>query len=206
MRSMNQPQTALLTDPIRALATNLLEQSVDDRFKKNPDLGQASTSSAVASVKIAKYEEALKALARELACVKENERQKIAEQLHDGFGQDLLLAKMRLGQLLDRLPPQYKGCVKEIADIIGDLICHTRTVIHEIVPARSLRSRPKSCVAIVSGRDTNETRTYLYGQTRFDAKIIERGNPAYSFSGCARASLQCGETRPGLSSQYRYDT
>ena len=131
---MNQPQTALLTDPIRALATNLLEQSVDDRFRKNPHLGQASTSSAVASVKIAKYEEALKALARELARVKENERQKIAEQLHDGFGQDLLLAKMRLGQLSDRLPPQYKGCVKEIADIIGDLICHTRTVIHEMSP------------------------------------------------------------------------
>jgi len=135
MRPLNQPETALLTDPICALATNLLEQSVDDRFGKDPHLGRASTSSAAAAVKIAKkYEEALKALARELACVKENERQQIAEQLHDGFGQDLVLAKMRLGQLSDRLPPRYEGCVKEIADIIGNLICHTRTVIHELSP------------------------------------------------------------------------
>ena len=135
MRSLNQPQTAILTDSILAPTTSLLEQFVDGRFEKRPYLGRASTNSAAAWTDVSKlYEDAIKALACELACVRDNERQKIAEQLHDEFGQDLLLAKMRLAQLLERLPAHYGGCVKEIVDIIGNLICHTRTVIHELCP------------------------------------------------------------------------
>jgi signal transduction histidine kinase len=106
---------------------------LDERFDRDR-FSSLLPSSSVASVRVAQYEEALKTLARELTNVKENERQKIAEQLHDHFGQDLVLAKMKLGQLLEKLPPQYIGCAEEIEEIIGELIHHTRAVINELCP------------------------------------------------------------------------
>jgi two-component system, NarL family, sensor histidine kinase UhpB len=115
--------------------TSLFEQ-LNNRLAKGSHLGQTPASPAVAWARVAKYEEALKALARELARVKQNERQKIAEQLHDEFGQDLLVAKMRLAQLSKKLPPRYGNCVDGVADIIGDLIHRTRTLIDELTPQR----------------------------------------------------------------------
>lgn len=80
------------------------------------------------------HERALEWLACRLAAVKEDERHKIAEQLHDEFGQELLLAKLKLGQLSDALPLQHRGCVNEVIGIISDAIRHTRTVIHDLYP------------------------------------------------------------------------
>ena len=115
--------------------TTIFEQ-LNGRFANGSPFGRTSASPGLAWARVAKYEEALKALARELTRVKEKERQKIAEQLHDEFGQDLLVAKMRLTQLLNKLPPRYGNGVEEVADIIGDLIRRTRTLIDELIPQR----------------------------------------------------------------------
>jgi signal transduction histidine kinase len=116
------------------LITNRTEEVDRDRLGQDAYPRHASKSVAVTPANGAKYEEALKTLARELECVKEHERQKIAEQLHDEFGQDLLVAKMRLAELMIRLPPQYRGSVEGVGEIITGLIRHTRAVIHELYP------------------------------------------------------------------------
>jgi signal transduction histidine kinase len=128
VRSLNQPKS----DSVYSLATHLIDKDLNDRFGPMGWLGRASTRPAPASVNIAKYEQALKALGRELSRSKERERQRIAAQLHDEFGQDLLLAKMRLTELLDRLPQRHGHFVEGIVGIIEDLICRTRTIIDEL--------------------------------------------------------------------------
>jgi two-component system, NarL family, sensor histidine kinase UhpB len=122
------------SDPVYSLPTSLIEKGRNDRFGRVSWLGETSTRLGVASAYVAKYEEALKTLAREFSRVKENERQKIAEHLHDEFGQDLLVVKMRLAELMISLPPQYRGCAEGISEIISSLICHTRTVIADLCP------------------------------------------------------------------------
>lgn len=116
---------------IRSSALNAAEQVVDRRFQRKR-VSHLLPIAVVRSAKVASNEAALKALARELTSVKEKERQKIAEQLHDEFGQDLVLAKMKLGQLLAELPPQYLDGVTEVVNIIGGLIRHTRTLINQL--------------------------------------------------------------------------
>ena len=134
IRSLGKPGRVAFADSISPFITNRTEEIDRDRLGQDAYPSHASKSVAVTPANVAKYEEALKTLACELECVKEHERQKIADQLHDEFGQDLVLAKMKLGQLLDKLPPRYGGCVEEIDAIIGDLIRHTRAVIHELYP------------------------------------------------------------------------
>jgi signal transduction histidine kinase len=133
VRSSSKVRGDSFVAPILSTGANLPKAVLDEGFDRDR-FRHVLSIATVASIKAAKYEEALKALARELTSVKENERQKIAEQLHDHFGQDLLVAKMKLGQLLERLPPQYIGYVEEIEEIIGELIHHTRTVINELYP------------------------------------------------------------------------
>ena len=84
--------------------------------------------------KAAQYEMALRLLARELAAAREKERQKIAEQLHDGVGQDILVAKFRLGQLADELPSQYRDAIRAINETIDVVIHETRCIIQDLCP------------------------------------------------------------------------
>jgi signal transduction histidine kinase len=130
VRSVNP----LKSGPGHALGTALIDEGANDRFGAFKWFSENSTRPGGAIASVAKYEEALKTLARELSRVKEKERQKIAEQLHDEFGQDLLVAKMRLAELMIRLPSQYRGSVEGVAEIITGLIRHTRAVIHELYP------------------------------------------------------------------------
>src|SRR5215472_7307947 len=78
------------------------------------------------------YEEALLALGQQVTKVKDAERLKMAEHLHDEFGQDLLVAKMRLRMLSEELPEQYVGSINGITEIISGLIRRTRATIEEL--------------------------------------------------------------------------
>ena len=89
---------------------------------------------ALPASKAAQYEMALRLLARELAAAKEKERQKIADQLHDGLGQDILVAKFRLGQLADELPSQYREAIRAINETIDVVIRETRCIIQDLCP------------------------------------------------------------------------
>jgi signal transduction histidine kinase len=130
VRLLNRPKS----DSVHAIGTALIDEGPNDRFGAFKWFSETSTRPGGTVAYVAKYEEALQTLARELSRLKEKERQKIAEQLHDEFGQDLLVAKMRLAELMIRLPPQYRGSVEGVAEIITGLIRQTRTAIAELCP------------------------------------------------------------------------
>lgn len=130
--SLNKPAKLRSVGLFAPAAASSFGPSVNQRFGHRRYFDRILPDAVSGSKKVKTYEEALESLARELAGVKEHEREKIAEQLHDEFGQDLVLVKIKLGQLLERLPPQYGACVEEIDAIISDLIRHTRTVINEL--------------------------------------------------------------------------
>jgi len=80
------------------------------------------------------YGKALRSLAGELACVREEERRKIADHLHDQLGQDLLVAKMKLSSLIETLPTKYRNRLEEVDQIIDEAVRDTRSVINELYP------------------------------------------------------------------------
>jgi signal transduction histidine kinase len=86
----------------------------------------------MAVVKEHNFQAALLDLGRQVAEIKEAERLKMAEHLHDEFGQSLLVAKMRLGMLSSELPEQYVGSVDGVTEIISDLIRRTRASIEDL--------------------------------------------------------------------------
>jgi two-component system, NarL family, sensor histidine kinase UhpB len=71
---------------------------------------------------------------KELACSRENERRKVAGELHDEIGQNLVLAKMKLGSLKNSLPLEYSLLIEEVRNLIDHTIKETRNVIHELYP------------------------------------------------------------------------
>ena len=73
-----------------------------------------------------------KSLAAELGRVRDNERKKIAEDLHDHIGQNLALAKMKLGALNSSLGGEHSALVAGISDLISHTIEDTRSLIYEL--------------------------------------------------------------------------
>ncbi len=75
-----------------------------------------------------------KFLAAELGRVRDKERQKIAEDLHDHIGQNLVLAKMKLGALNSSLGNEHSALIAGISDLISHTIEDTRSLIRELHP------------------------------------------------------------------------
>jgi signal transduction histidine kinase len=81
-----------------------------------------------------KLSQITKSLAAELGRVRDKERQKIAEDLHDHIGQNLALAKMKLGALNSSLGGEHSALVAGISDLISHTIEDMRSLIHELHP------------------------------------------------------------------------
>jgi signal transduction histidine kinase len=75
-----------------------------------------------------------RSLAAELGRVREKERQKIADDLHDQIGQNLVVAKMKLDALKSSLGEEYSTLVAGISDLINHTIKDTRSLIQELHP------------------------------------------------------------------------
>ena len=76
----------------------------------------------------------VRSLAAELGRVRDKERQKIADDLHDHVGQNLVLAKMKLDMLKSLSGGEHAALVEQISDLIRDTIKDTRSLIHELHP------------------------------------------------------------------------
>jgi signal transduction histidine kinase len=70
----------------------------------------------------------------EIGRVREEERHKIAGDLHDQIGQNLILAKMKLDALKSSLGGEYSTLIAGISDLISHTIGDTRSLIHELHP------------------------------------------------------------------------
>jgi len=93
-----------------------------------PIVGSAAESN------LKKYEEAIGALLSRLSFVREREREKIANEIHDHVGQNLALAKMKLAALKSHLPDNHLIAIEEIGNLLDDAIKDTRSLIHELEP------------------------------------------------------------------------
>lgn len=58
-------------------------------------------------------------LGRAVWNVQEDERRRLARELHDGLGQNLTALKHRLSQLLDELPPEAAGVRERLASAVA---------------------------------------------------------------------------------------
>lgn len=80
------------------------------------------------------YRQALRTLASELSLAQEKERRQIADDLHDRLGQNLALAKMKLGELRESLPVEHVSLTDKIRDLVDQTIKDTRSLVLDICP------------------------------------------------------------------------
>jgi PAS domain S-box-containing protein len=80
------------------------------------------------------HREALRSLAAEISQTQEKERRQIADDLHDQIGQNLILAKMKLGELNAMLPVQYSASIEQVRTLLDQIIKDTRSLIRDLCP------------------------------------------------------------------------
>jgi len=81
------------------------------------------------------YQKQLQSLTSQLALLEENEKRRIATELHDAVGQTLALSKIKLGQLnKSASSPEMKSSIKEILQLVEQTIKETRTLTFELSP------------------------------------------------------------------------
>ncbi|MFP4470795.1 MAG: response regulator [Bacteroidales bacterium] len=81
------------------------------------------------------YQRRLKNLNAELTLTEEKERKRIAEYIHDGIGQTLSLAFIRLSSLLNgNLPDESGQTISKVSDLINSAILQTRSLTYDLSP------------------------------------------------------------------------
>lgn len=78
------------------------------------------------------HQAGLQALALELAMAEERERRRIALGLHDGVGQSLALARMKLGACRAGAEGRQERAVREVEDLIDEAIRATRELTFDL--------------------------------------------------------------------------
>jgi signal transduction histidine kinase len=102
--------------------------------KKLPAPHGKMESLSLAEHCLPRLEPMVRSLAAELGRVRDKERQRIADDLHDHVGQNLVLAKMKLDSLKGALAPDQRALVSGISDLIAATIKDTRSLIQELHP------------------------------------------------------------------------
>jgi|WetSurMetagenome_2_1015567.scaffolds.fasta_scaffold174195_2 signal transduction histidine kinase len=87
------------------------------------------------SIFLEKYQEQLRALMAELVKVEENERRKLAMELHDSIGQILAFLKIELGSLQSELKDtEFYDSIHNLRQEVEKAIHQTRTLTFEMSP------------------------------------------------------------------------
>lgn len=85
--------------------------------------------------------------ARQLIEIQETERKRLAGELHDDLGQDLLVIKSRLDtNRLDAEAGGQRGLIRELAGSVGSLIRKVREISHTLRPLQLERLGLSSCM------------------------------------------------------------
>ncbi len=85
--------------------------------------------------KINEYQKKLKNLYYELTIAEEKERRKIAEYLHDGLGQTISIASIKLSSIArGELSPAVKKTLEESAELLRNAINESRTLVYDLSP------------------------------------------------------------------------
>jgi len=86
--------------------------------------------------KINDYQKKLKNLYFELSVAEEKERRTIAEYLHDGLGQTISIAAIKLSAIASReeVQPTVKKPLEEICELLREAITESRTLVYDLSP------------------------------------------------------------------------
>lgn len=83
--------------------------------------------------KINEYQKKLKKLYYELSITEEKERRKIAEYMHDGFGQTISIAAIKLSSISSsEVSPKVDLTLKESAELMRNAISESRTLVYDL--------------------------------------------------------------------------
>jgi PAS domain S-box-containing protein len=80
------------------------------------------------------HRQALRNLAAELSLTQEKERRQIADNLHDHIGQNLVFAKMKLGELMNLAPLSCSTLIEQVRSLVDAAIKDTRSLIYDLCP------------------------------------------------------------------------
>ncbi|MGB5346147.1 MAG: MASE1 domain-containing protein [Woeseia sp.] len=80
------------------------------------------------------YRDKLRSMARDMAVSEERARRRTAIDLHDGIGQNLAVARMKIGQLLTRANGEQAELV-QLRNLIDDALRGTRFIISDLSPS-----------------------------------------------------------------------
>ena len=117
---------------------------------------------------LAEYQQKLRALAAEMSLAEERVRRRAAVDLHDGIGQYLAVARIKLGQLLGSGEPTL-AAVEEVRDLVDAALKQTRYVISDLSPSVLYELGLVPAIRWLTER--------LEQQANFVATITEDGQP-----------------------------
>ncbi len=88
-----------------------------------------------AKERIDQYQRQLRSLVFEVVVAEERQRRRLATDLHDGLGQTLTLARMKLGELARKLDDNGVGePIRDIAQLVDDALRSTGALTFELSP------------------------------------------------------------------------
>lgn len=114
-----------------------LEKRVQERTKEirqtNARLSEKIEELQRAEQKLDDHRGLLRELASEVSLVEERERRRLAQELHDGLGQTLAMARMKVAGLKEECgAPDQKHQAEEVLELVKEMIQQTRSLIWEM--------------------------------------------------------------------------
>ncbi len=85
------------------------------------------------------YQEQLRSLASQLSMAEEQERQRLATELHDNLGQMLAVGKMKIDLLQKKQPAETASSeIDKLQELMDDALTYTRELMSDLKPPPSL--------------------------------------------------------------------
>lgn len=114
---------------------DLVKERTLELMEANNNLHFEIVERKKAEKKLLDYQKQLQSLTSQLSLFEENEKRRIATELHDCVGQTLALSKIKLGLLNKSVhTPDLKSSINEILQLIEQTIKETRTLTFELSP------------------------------------------------------------------------
>jgi PAS domain S-box-containing protein len=110
----------------------LVEDRTTELMETNEQLQHEITERKLAQERLLTYHKRLRSLASSLSLAEEQERRRIATEVHDLIGQNLAFAKLKLATLLDTSAGSAREAVEEVSGLVDKAIKDSRFLVSEL--------------------------------------------------------------------------